>query len=415
MNANGNSSCNIVILGGGYAGLMAALSLRARRRNQRVVLVNAIDEFVERVRLQEAIARPIRARIPSLSRLLAGSGIEFVQGKVSSFNAGERRVGVTASDGSSCEIGFERALYALGSAADVEAVAGASEHAYRLDPGDGALAVETLREVLHHNAGQRLRVVVVGGGASGVEAASEVKTHWPHHAVTLLSQGRCASFNDAAVERAMRSELLRLGVELRDQEGARVVLPTSVLTSTGHRIEYDICICTAGLRSPDLAGAAGLATDAKGRILVDPLLRSVSHPHVFAAGDAARPMAPTGAPYRQSVFAALTSGAFAAEVITDPLPESHRPFSFSTYGQGISLGSRGVGFLSYPDDRKRLFIIGGRTGLHTRNLFVWLSTYLLNCERNRPGFFSSWIWPGQRRVSWQEASQAMQVNRMQMA
>src|SRR5690349_20281307 len=78
MNANSQSSCNIVILGGGYAGLMAALSLRARGRNQRVVLVNAVDEFVERVRLQEAIARPIAARIPSLSQLLAGSGIEFV-------------------------------------------------------------------------------------------------------------------------------------------------------------------------------------------------------------------------------------------------------------------------------------------------------------------------------------------------
>src|SRR5262249_16395966 len=157
----------------------------------------AIDEFVERVRLQEAIARPIAARIPSLSQLLAGSGIELVLGRVSSFDAGERRVGVTASDGSSCEIGFERALYALGRRADVEAVPGASEHAYRLEPGEGALAVETLREVLHHNADQRLRVVVIGGGASGVEAAGEVKTYWSHFAVTMLSTGRCAGFSNA--------------------------------------------------------------------------------------------------------------------------------------------------------------------------------------------------------------------------
>jgi NADH dehydrogenase FAD-containing subunit len=348
MTTKGQSLCDIVILGAGYAGLMAALRLSGvSRRKQRIMLVNAIDQFVERVRLQEAIARPIAARIPSISTLLAGSGIEFIEGQVQAFEASERRLLVATIDGSRREIGFERSVYALGSAIDVDTILGAAEHAYRLNPGDGRLAVGALRDKFHHNAGRRLRVVVVGGGATGIEVASEIKTYWPQFAVTILSQGRCGSFKDASVERAMRSTLLRLGVELRDQEGAAEVLATAVLTSTGKRTECDICICAAGLRSSDLARRAGLATDAKGRIFTDPLLRSVSHPHVFAAGDAARPIAPTGAPYRQSVFAALTSGAFVADVITNPLAENHRPYSFSTYGQGISIGSRGVGFLSY--------------------------------------------------------------------
>jgi NADH dehydrogenase len=138
------------------------------------------------------------------------------------------------------------------------------------------------------------------------------------------------------------------------------------------------------------------------------MLRSISHPAIFVAGDAAHPVAPTGAPYRPSVFAALTTGAFAAEMMSTREADV-RPFSFSTYGQGISVGGRGVGFLAYPDDRKRLFLIGGRAGYHTRNVFVWLSTYLLKLERRHPGFFARWVWPGQRRVSWETANQAMQM------
>ena len=84
-----------------------------------------------------------------------------------------------------------------------------------------------------------------------------------------------------------------------------------------------------------------------------------------------------------------------------------RPFSFSTYGQGFSVGPRGVGFPTFPDGGQRFFMIGGRAGYNTRNFFVWLITYLLKYERRNQGFFPL-IWPGQRRVSWQQANGAMQ-------
>src|SRR5258705_13362180 len=116
------------------------------------------------------------------------------------------------------------------------------------------------------------------------------------------------------------------------------------------------------------------------------MLRSISHPYIFAVGDAAHPIAPTGAPYRMSVLAALTSGAYVADLILDAgNPNEQRPFSFSTYGQGIAIGRSGVGFLAFPDDRQRFFMIGGRSGYHMRNLFVWFSTYLLKLERKHPG------------------------------
>ena len=72
---------------------------------------------------------------------------------------------------------------------------------------------------------------------------------------------------------------------------------------------------SGGLRSAPVASSAGLATDPQGRIWVDPNLRSISHSHIIAVGDAAHPVAPTGAPYRLSAFVAIASGAYAADVI----------------------------------------------------------------------------------------------------
>jgi NADH dehydrogenase FAD-containing subunit len=208
------------------------------------------------------------------------------------------------------------------------------------------------------------------------------------------------------VEKAVRTELTRLGVGLLDGEIVTEVRPTEVITNRGRSIACDICVWSGGLRSAPVARDAGLATNPQGRILVDPNLRSISHAHILAAGDAAHPIAPTGAPYRLSAFVAAVSGAHAADVILAQRSKRQlQPFSFSTFGQGVAIGRGGVGFFSYPDDKQSLFILKGRTARHVRNFFVWFFTYALKLERRFPGFF---FWPGRRRVSWHQASDAVQ-------
>ncbi len=403
-----DSQYDVAILGAGYAGLMAALHLGgSRRKPLRIALVNADDQFVERARLQESVARPVAPRIPSIATLVAGTGIEFIQGQVASLDANARRVDVATASGQR-GITFDRAIYALGSRTDVEAVPGIKEHAYRLDAGEGSRSAAALRARLNENAGRPLRIVVVGGGVTAIEAAGEIKARAPQIEVAMISRSRCAAFKGPRIEHALRTELDRLGIAIIDHETVAEVQAGGIVTAAGRTIMADVIVWSGGLRSGPLARDAGLATDPRGRVFTDPQLRSISHPHIFAVGDAAHPIAPTGAPYRMSVLAALTSGAYVAEVINDAQNrKDHRPFSFSTFGQGIAVGRSGIGFPAFPDDQHRWFVIGGRTGFHTRNLFVWFSTYLLKNERKHPGFFS-WIWSGQRRVSWQRANDAMQ-------
>jgi NADH:quinone reductase (non-electrogenic) len=396
---------DVVILGAGYAGLMAALRLRKRRGELRVALVNASDQFLERVRLQESIVAPVEPRIRSISAFLKGTNIEFLCGKVSSMDADQRRVRIV-SRGLEWEIMFDEAIYALGSHVDVESVPGAAEHAYRLEAAEGSRSPAALRARLRENAGRPIRVVTVGGAETAIEVAGEIKTAWPNLEVTMISRSRCGEFKGARVESAVCAELARLGVKMIDRQTVTEVRSAEIVTNWGRIVPFDICVWSGGLRSAPVAGNAGIATDPRGRIWVDPNLRSISHRHVTAVGDAAHPIAPTGAPYRLSAFVAITTGAYAADVILAQRAKRRlEPFSFSTFGQGIAIGRGGVGFPSYPDDKQAWFILIGRTARVVRNFFVWFAASALKLERRIPGLL---FWPGRRRVSWRQADEAIQ-------
>jgi len=249
-------------------------------------------------------------------------------------------------------------------------------------------------------------VITVGGNETSVEAAGEIRTAWPNAEVSMISTSRCGDFKGARVEAAIRAELARLGVRMIDKETVSEVRATEIATASGRTIACDLCVWSGGLRSAAIASNAGISTDPQGRIWVDPNLRSISHPHIFAVGDAAHPMAPTGAPYRMSAFVALSTGAYVADaILAEGKKQKTDPFSFSTYGQGIAIGRGGVGFFSYPDDKQRWFIVTGGAARVIRNFFVWFISYALKLERKMPGFF---FWPGRRRVSWHEANQAVQ-------
>ena len=74
----------VVVVGAGYAGLLATVRLAGKTRDRAVdiTLVNETDTFVERVRLHQFAAGQTVAR-RSLVDTLQGTGVKFIQGRVS--------------------------------------------------------------------------------------------------------------------------------------------------------------------------------------------------------------------------------------------------------------------------------------------------------------------------------------------
>ncbi|MCB0183657.1 MAG: FAD-dependent oxidoreductase [Caldilineaceae bacterium] len=393
---------NILILGGGYAGVMAALRLahRTRRLNRTITLINASETFVERCRLHEA-ATGTELRNRPLAQMLRGTNVQLCQGWVTALEPAEQRVTVRTDRGEE-RFPYDYLINALGSRVNHANVPGVADYAYTLDT-DGTLAADALHQKLASFGAQPFRVIVVGGGATGIETATQVKAIYPYSDVQLITQGEFGAFKTERVRQHFQTAFAEQQVTVHEHARVVAVEDDGVLLETG-KIGADVVIWSGGFVAAPLARAAGVEVNERNQILVDPYLRSLTYPTLYAAGDAAQPVEEPGAPYRMSLFTALTGGAQAAENIAAVLyHKEQQPFSFVWYGQGIALGPNdAVGFPTYPADQAWPLIFRRKLAVRVRNFFVWYLMTALEWERRFPGSF---YWGGKRRYGQQQRRQ----------
>ncbi|MFC4070140.1 NAD(P)/FAD-dependent oxidoreductase [Actinoplanes subglobosus] len=347
----------IVVLGAGYAGIHAAgrLARRLHPAGTEIILVNAEAEFVQRIRMhQVATGQPV-ARRP-LRDVLAGTGVTLRQARVAAVDADSRTV--TCTDGST--INFDTLVYALGSTATTDGhhIAG-EQGAFRVRDRLGELT-----------AGET--VLVVGGGLTGIEAVTEIAESRPDLDVRIAVRG---GFGDWLGDRArthLHGTAARLGITVHEHTDVAVLssaTPPAALSDIADPAAADLTVWTTGFGAHPIAAASGLAvTD--GRIVVDETMRSVSHPHVYAVGDAAYAPGPGGKPLRMSCasgtpMAWLAADAVAARLTGGSLPRN----TIRYYAQCISLGRRdGIIQLVTADDQATPKAITGRPAARIKEL-----------------------------------------------
>ncbi|KUL75478.1 MULTISPECIES: NAD(P)/FAD-dependent oxidoreductase [unclassified Streptomyces] len=348
---------HVVILGAGYAGMAAAVQLAARTKGRgdvEVTLVNAQERFTERMRLHMAATGQQLAEL-SVPELLEGTGAQFVRGWVTAVDPDTKTVRIDDDR----VLSYDTLVYGLGGVADTSAVPGADEHAHTLSsPQDAELLADRLARL---GSGT---VVVVGSGLTGVESAAEIAERHPELNVVLLGrQGPGATMNRKA-RSYVRDALGRLGIHVRVGVEVVKVLPDAVESADGENIAADVVLWTSGTRTSRLAAVAGLTVDGRGRIVTDAALRSVSHPDVYAIGDAAAIQQGYGVMHG-TCQGGMPTGVHAALSIDRALRgRQPKPFRFGYYHTPVSLGRQdAVVQFTRPDDSPRGFCLTGRTAV----------------------------------------------------
>jgi NADH:ubiquinone reductase (H+-translocating) len=397
----------VLILGAGFGGLGAARKLKDADAD--VVIVDKHDFHTFQPMLYQvatdviettAVAHPVRDLFHDQD------------------NATVHQVTATAIDLDKREVSFEQMepiaydylVVALGARVNFFGVDGADEHAFPMYTLNDA--VQLKEHVLRRwEAADRdpsliedgaLHVVVVGGGATGVESVgalaelyhSVFSKDYPRvpveRAQLTIVEASPALFSmfDRKLQEYAQETLEGWGVDVLLGEVVESVSPTRVKLKSGLELKAHTLVWGAGLQAHELAGAVGVELERGNRIPVGPDLRVEGRPEVFAVGDIAWITdAKTGDVLPQLGSVALQAGEHVGETIAGLLAaEEPEPFAYHDKGTMATIG-RGSAVIQFA---------GGRTMKGRTAFLAWGAVHLalLSTGEDRTKAMLDWTWAG---------------------
>ncbi|MEE4204718.1 MAG: FAD-dependent oxidoreductase [Erythrobacter sp.] len=261
--------------------------------------------------------------VVDLAGLAAAAGVELVLGRAVAIDPDARQVTTDAGE----RIGFDLVSLDTGGVGHATSTLGEDPRLLEIRPIERF--VERFDHWRHRQGDGKARAAVVGGGAGGVELAFALRNGAgldlrPEVTLVTGAAGLLPAMS-GAVRRLARAELARQGIavlaeDARFEGGALLAGETSLEP-------LDIVLAALGSAAPAWPSEGGLATDAAGFVAVDEFQRSLSHPHVFSAGDVAartdRKVAHSGV---HAVFAGPKLAAnLRAALAGEPPSERYRP------------------------------------------------------------------------------------------
>ncbi len=348
-------SRNIVIIGSGFAGLMAALGASRLRHEKGVspselviTVVSPAPELVIRPRLYE---RNPDQMVAPLAELFAATDINFYQGVVDAIDSGASTITVVAPDETSATLPYDRLILAAGSDGFTPAIPGLAEFGFASTQLDEAVTLDYHLHGLAKKPASAARntVVVCGAGFTGLEFATEL----PERLREIL--GEDADIRVIIVDRSehvapamgadprpfIEERLRALGVETRLNTGISALDENGVTLGNGERIEASTVIWSGGMRASPLTAQLSAERDNLGRLIVEPDLRVPGQSQIFATGDTAKARCDSAGNYAaMSCQHARRLGAFAGHnAAADLLEEPTLPYDQPVYVTCLDLGS----------------------------------------------------------------------------
>lgn len=353
----------IVILGAGFGGVETYLALRkAKRPNLDITLINKTNYFLFTPLLHEVATGGLGHHnvVEAVREIIGRDPASFLQAEIKDIDTAQRVVHTSAGD-----VSYDTLVIATGATTAYYGIPGAQEHGYVLKNLSDALRLRNRLIDLFEQAGQAktaserkqiLSFAVVGGGATGVETATEMAdlfndTFQRYYSGDFKRKEVSLSLVSADAELLMpfHPNLRRKALQVLQGEGINVklkmqvkeVTPQGLTFADGTTLLATTVVWAAGVQ-PAMVPPAGFECDRGKRIMVDEFLRVKGQDRVFALGDAAcfhTDPAPDARPLPMLAQVAVRQGPIVATNILRTLDkQSLVPFTFKMKGSLVSLG-----------------------------------------------------------------------------
>jgi NADH:ubiquinone reductase (H+-translocating) len=401
----------VVVLGGGFGGLNAALALADLPVD--VTLVDRKNYHTFQPLLYQvalAVLSPADIAQPIRKILQHKKNVEVLMDEAVGFNLGERQVMLKTG----VVLAYDSLIVATGSthsyfghddwaklAPGLKTVEDALEMRRRV-----LLAFELAeRQMVEKGTHPPLNFVIVGGGPTGVELAGAIsdiarlymKRDFRHidpsKAKVLILEGspHILGMYPEDLQAKARKQLEALGVEVRTATVVTDVQPGYVMVGT-ERIDAVVTLWAAGVQASPLGKLMGFETDRRGCVLVDDHLNPKGHPEIFICGDLAH-FEQDGKPVPGVAQPAMQMGIYAAKRIG--------------WLVGKEAGSEGVAMKGFRYfDKGDMATIGRKAAVakivwpfhaHWSGFMAWMAWLMVHIFfligfRNRLGVFSQWAW-----------------------
>lgn len=357
----------ILIIGAGFGGVWSALSaarlLDKHDRNDVEITVLAPQaELRIRPRFYEPDVHTMKAPLDDLFKAV---GVKFVQGSAEEIDEQTKQVSYTNIAGIQGKLSYDRLVLAAGSKLNRPPLEGL-EHAFDVDEIESATELETHIKALKDKPASAARntVVVIGGGFTGIETATEMPAR------LRAALGDDADIRVVVIERApqlgsalgdgIRPSIVEasehLGIEWIVGATTASVDAGGVTLADGRRIESSTVIWTVGFRAHTLTEQVQGTRDHQGRLHVDQNLKVRGHADVYAAGDVAYAATDDlGNFAAMSCQHAIALGRYAGNnVAAELLGVEPMPYSQPKYVTCLDLGTWGAVFTEGWDRQVKL-------------------------------------------------------------
>lgn len=356
---------NIVVLGGGYAGLKTVKDLQKflKKGDAYITLVDKNDYHYEATDLHEVAAgtQPVEKITYKIRDIIDRDYTRFIQDEVVNIDPDEQTIQLKSGR----QLTYDVCVFALGFVSETFGIKGAEENALPMANVEQAEAihehlVQKMKDYKQTKNPDDLKIVICGAGFTGVELSGALAEGRPK--LAKIAGVDPSDISITTVDGAthilgmFKPSLAAYGKNLVEKQGVKIITGAMIDSIEPGQVNYPegkgddakmislkagTIIWTTGVSGSPVVAASGLK-GRRGRVNVTPRLTDPDYPNLYIIGDVAAVFAPGAKrPYPTTAQIALRMATFVAHQIADPLNDKHpnQNFTYKSLGTVASVGN----------------------------------------------------------------------------